>query len=141
MKKLILLTAFITTLALFANAQPPYKGQRIEALKIAYITQVLKLTSEEAQKFWPVYNSYFDEIKKVREANKDDELVFEEAALNVRKKYKSEFKKVLVDDIRVNKVFKVDAEFREELKKELKRRLQQRQQQQKTATAAPPTKP
>lgn len=129
MKKLILLTAFITMLALSTTAQQQNKGQRIEALKIAYITQVLKLNSEEAQKFWPVYNSFFEDIKKAREANKDDELLFEEAALNVRKRYKPEFKKVLVDDVRVNKVFKVDAEFRDELKKELKRRLQQRQQQ------------
>jgi hypothetical protein len=44
----------------FANAQNG-NGQRqekIQALKIAFITQKLKLTPAEAEKFWPVYNQY-----------------------------------------------------------------------------------
>lgn len=36
------------------------KKEKIKALKIAYITKDLNLSSSEAEKFWPVYNS-FDE--------------------------------------------------------------------------------
>ncbi|CAM4149904.1 hypothetical protein FLAN108750_12685 [Flavobacterium antarcticum] len=36
------------------------KKEKIKALKIAYITKDLSLSSSEAEKFWPVYNS-FDE--------------------------------------------------------------------------------
>ncbi|WP_396177732.1 sensor of ECF-type sigma factor [Flavobacterium sp.] len=36
------------------------KKEKIKALKIAYITKDLNLTSSEAEKFWPIYNA-FDE--------------------------------------------------------------------------------
>jgi hypothetical protein len=32
--------------------------ERIQAMKVAYITQELKLTPEEAEKFWPLYNEF-----------------------------------------------------------------------------------
>ncbi len=95
----------------------------VEALKVAYITRQLNLTPEEAQKFWPIHNIYFEELKKTRKENLDNELVFEEKALAVRKKYSIEFKKVLVSDERVNKVFTVDRDFNNELRKELKNRM------------------
>ncbi len=43
------------------NAQGPDFEKRMERLnvqKIAFFTQKLQLTSEEAEKFWPVYNAY-----------------------------------------------------------------------------------
>lgn len=129
MKKLSFLLIFATVTISVTNAQPPKKLERIEALKVAFMTQTLKLTSDEAQKFWPVYNSYVDEIKKAKQSNKEDELAFQEVALGIRKKYKVEFKKILNDDIRVNQVFKAEAEFRQELQKELQKRMQQRKQQ------------
>ena len=57
--------SFIFFLALLnipkVNAQRPDFEQRMERLnaqKIAFFTQKLQLTSEEAEKFWPVYNAY-----------------------------------------------------------------------------------
>jgi|APLak6261672720_1056091.scaffolds.fasta_scaffold04795_2 hypothetical protein len=129
MKKFLFLLLFITFTLNVTNAQPPKRLERIEALKVAYMTQALKLTADEAQKFWPVYNSYIVEMKESKKSNKDDELAFQEAALGVRKKYKIEFKKILTDDFRVNQVFKAEAEFRQELQKELQKRIQQRRQQ------------
>jgi hypothetical protein len=38
------------------------KQDRIKSLKIAHITEDLKLTQIEAQNFWPIYNAY--EVKK-----------------------------------------------------------------------------
>lgn len=34
------------------------KKEKIKALKVAYITSELSLTSDEAQKFWPIYNTF-----------------------------------------------------------------------------------
>ena len=34
------------------------KKENIEAQKVAFITSKLNLTTEESQKFWPVYNEY-----------------------------------------------------------------------------------
>jgi Skp family chaperone for outer membrane proteins len=121
MKKVILFLAFFTGLSYFCMAQPT-RGERIEAIKVAYITKELNLTSDEAAKFWPLYNQYFAELKKVREENRTDELAFEEKALNIRKKYRTDFKKVLNDDNRVNKVFVIDRNFREMLRKEMMNR-------------------
>lgn len=130
MKKFLFIAIFIITIILQVDAQPQRKGERIEALKIAYITQALKLTVEEAQNFWPVYNTYTQEIKTARLNIKEDELKFQEDVLNIKKKYKADFKRILKDDFRVNQVYKVEGDFRIELQKELKKRMLQRQQRQ-----------
>lgn len=36
------------------------KREQIHALKVAFITNELSLTSSEAEKFWPIYNSFED---------------------------------------------------------------------------------
>ncbi len=33
-------------------------NQKIKALKVSYITEKLALTSQEASKFWPIYNKF-----------------------------------------------------------------------------------
>lgn len=60
--------------------------QKIKAYKTAYITEALDLTVNEAEKFWPIYNSYDKKLheikviktkqlfKKIREAGSIDEL-------------------------------------------------------------------
>lgn len=130
MKKIILL--FITVFALSSlMAQEPQRkmmGERknIEVLKVAYFTKHLSLTTEEAEKFWPLYNSYTADIRKARGDNKDDILAFEEAVLNIRKKYKTDLKKILVTDERVNKALMAEREFMNVVRKELQQRMEQR---------------
>jgi len=41
--------------------------ERIEAQRIGFITQKLRLTPDEATKFWPVYNEYKDALKGMRD--------------------------------------------------------------------------
>lgn len=41
-------------------AQKKSKRDYIKSLKIAFMTDNLQLTTDEAQKFWPVYNYYED---------------------------------------------------------------------------------
>lgn len=113
MKKLYLITAF-AFIAGFAKAQeelPSEKRQQdIEALKVAFISRELDLTPDEAQKFWPVYNQYSRELSATV---KDDVDVLErdEKVLNLRKKYKDQFTKVLGQD-RMNRVFNSEGRFR-----------------------------
>lgn len=40
---------------------------RIESQRIAFITQRLSLTPQEAEKFWPVYNAHRDALKALRD--------------------------------------------------------------------------
>ena len=100
--------------------------QNVEVLKVAYFTKHLALTTDEAEKFWPLYNSYTDEVRKARQDNKEDILAFEETVLNIRKKYKTDLKKILVTDERVNKALQAEREFMNVVRKELQQRMEQR---------------
>jgi Spy/CpxP family protein refolding chaperone len=42
------------------------KKEKIKALKVAYITEELDLSADEAQKFWPIYNSYDEKQFELR---------------------------------------------------------------------------
>lgn len=52
-----------------AEAQPT-KKDKIEQLKIAFITKELDLTTEEAEKFWPAYNEMTTAIKKEKKSRR-----------------------------------------------------------------------
>lgn len=131
MKKVSYLIIVLLCISFFGFAQrndAPMAGRNIQGLKIAFVTKQLALTTDEAQKFWPVYYNYMGELKKARQERKDDNdvLSFEESVLNIRKKYSTDFKKVLGTDDRVNKVLTVDRDFNNMLKKELQERMQMR---------------
>jgi len=94
---------------------PPMDDDKIEALRVAFLTKYLDLSTEEAQKFWPVYNAMQKEIDAVRtsesdlrkgkdvDAMTDEELNKminqhfdnEQKLLDIKKKYLEEFKKIL----------------------------------------------
>ena len=66
--KILSITAYliITSLTLWAQAEnSPEKDdlKKIQAMEVAYITKELNLSPEEAQKFWPVFNQYRNEVK------------------------------------------------------------------------------
>jgi hypothetical protein len=135
MKRFLLIAGIICSLVLSGMAQdnteaPKADGSRIETLKIAYITQKLNLTTEEAEKFWPVYNKYMEEIRGARQnyqADKD-EIKLEENILNIRKKYSVDFNKALSPP-KVNLFFRSEKEFGTIVQKTLNERRQQRIQQ------------
>lgn len=43
------------------------KKEQIKALKIGYITNELDLTSDEATKFWPLFNAFEDRQQEIRQ--------------------------------------------------------------------------
>ena len=136
MKKLLLIIGMLVGVAVVAVAQDDGQkqdGGRIEAMKIAYLTQKLKLSTEEAQKFWPIYNQYMTEIRKTRMDARQDKtnvLGTEEKMLDIRKKYNGEFNKALSTE-KVNQFFKAEKEFGTVLQKELMERRMQRMENRK----------
>ena len=93
------------------NPQRP-NIERAKAVRVAMLTQRMSLSTEEAEKFWPVYNEYEKEQKKVREKfqpNKnimalDDASVekhllglldMEEELVKMKKKYYQNFSKII----------------------------------------------
>ena len=70
MKKKLILYVFAMAAFFVSFAQPRGGGMRadrIEAVKIAFMTKYINLSADEAQKFWPTYNAYNNEIKKTED--------------------------------------------------------------------------
>lgn len=149
MKKLMMILVILVTCAnVFAQApQLPSqgqenKGEKIEALRIAFISQQLNLTPQEAQKFWPVYNQFRGDMKTLNQnfkpdangqLNAEQQLDFEQKKLDLKKKYKSQFEGALGKD-KVNQLYNLEKQFHEKLK-ELR---EQRQQQRSNGQGPPP---
>lgn len=141
-KTILLLAAVCLTLGVAAQSAEETKRDRIAAMKVAFITRKLSLTSEEAKVFWPIYDQYHTELQTLRKSKKaeprtledlagvpdrevermvDDEIILKQNELDLQKKYHTEFKKVL--PIRkVASLYKAEEEF----KRELLRLIQQR---------------
>ncbi len=141
MKKLIVF-AFILLPWTFAMAQSQQsKREKIESFRIAYYTQQLNLSTEEAQKFWPVYNAMQDELRELRkqtrlkinfdkeqinklsdaeaEALVDGEIKYRQAKLNIESKYHEKFKSVLPVK-KVAQFYHTQEDFKRELLKLLR---------------------
>ena len=65
--KLLPLFLLFITIGTFAQPRFREKREQIKSLKVAYITDELQLTTDEAAKFWPLYNAYDDKQKELRQ--------------------------------------------------------------------------
>ncbi len=133
MKKLVILFILFTATI---QAQEG-KHEKIKALKTAYITEQLALTPSEAEKFWPVYNSYYEKFhalrvkerteiyQKLREglenltesaANDliDKNLAIEASELELRKQMTAELRKV-ISPKKIISLKKAEDDFKREL--------------------------
>ncbi len=69
MKKILFTLILLCSLSSWSQES---KSDKVEALKIAFLTNKLELTSKEAQAFWPLYNEYNTKIDKLRKSKKSD---------------------------------------------------------------------
>jgi membrane-associated HD superfamily phosphohydrolase len=132
MKKVFVLVMgiLITTISMAQQGPLPRPGrpplgprnEKVELLKVNYITKELNLTKEEAEKYWPVYNEYHKNIRAIVEAKNNDEIQLEEAILNERKKYKNDLKNVFKSEERVNQALRVEREFMKGMRREIIKR-------------------
>ncbi len=69
----VIILSFAICLMLFSTnafAQGPrFDSEKIEATKVAFFTQKLGLSAEEAKIFWPIYNDYTREQSAFRKAH------------------------------------------------------------------------
>ena len=143
MNKIIRISVLLLLLCVQFNlqAQRGKMKDKIESMKIGFITQKLNLTSEEAQKFWPVYNKFSDDLQKLRSSTKDklaedlnelatmsdadaektlhEMLNYKISEAELIKKYATEFKKVLPIK-KVVMLYKAENDFKRELLKKLR---------------------
>ncbi len=121
--------------------------EKVEAMKIGFITDYLDLTSEEAKVFWPVYNKYQEEMEQLRKGRRqnfmndrtdyetmsdaelekivDSEITFHQNELDIQKKYHPQFKKVLPMR-KVAKLYRAEEEFKKKLLDMIRERKQER---------------
>ena len=100
------------------------KQERIQALYVAYITQELKLSPDDAQKFWPVHTQFEADLKGVNKTM--PELEKQQAILNIKKRYQDNFNRILGPN-RCERFFRMDGEFKGRLLEKLRNlRLNQR---------------
>ncbi|HTA62737.1 MAG TPA: hypothetical protein VK835_09790 [Bacteroidia bacterium] len=132
-KYIFCLFILFTFLKLFP--QGGNKREKIEALRVAFITQKLNLTADESQKFWPVYNEYQDKLKASRKEFRkqpdvftndkeaqdylDAELLLKQREFGLYKEYYDKIKKT----IPIKKVAEL-RQAEEDFKKELLKQLQ-----------------
>jgi hypothetical protein len=131
---------FVTLMFLLPTtllAQRP-RGEEIESLKIAFFTQKLDLSPDEAKIFWPIYNDMqaelnnlhkermqkmisfrkVDEIDNLTDAQVQNlitsEFDFKQRELNLNKKYYSKLKSSLPIKV-VGKFYRAQEGFKREL--------------------------
>ena len=136
MKKLILFICFslLMGMTLMAQKRAPMdeaSRKKLDASKVAFITSYLDMSSEDAAKFWPVYNEYKDKSAKLRSITRSarnakdisdadastmlDNIVeadIEKSAL--RKEYYDKFRKILSDK-KVLLLMEAENEFRKQM--------------------------
>ncbi len=146
MKKLALILFVLAQLPVYA--QPKGEGakakkEKVEQLKIAYLTKHLELTTEESEKFWPVYNEMSTKLRdnnkermKISKELRDNLETLKEAEIktkmeailnteqqevNIKKEYSSKIAAIIGYKKSV-KLVSLERQFRQELKKELEKR-------------------
>jgi hypothetical protein len=141
MKRIVALLAALTAFQ-FMQAQPDDddRAERIESLRIAFITEKLALTSKEAQNFWPVFNEFSSQMKSLKEKQRElgkqirnktdisdaeadkliqDQLQLRQQELDLAKKYTAEFRKVLQVK-KVARLVSLEDEFRQQMMQRLR---------------------
>lgn len=143
MKRIFIISIFILTSASYGFAQ---NNPRIKALKTAFITNSLDLSSKEAQQFWPIYNKYertihLEKTIKMRQLAKEakdkggiDQLSDKEANIILNELIEIDFKVAnakkdlhnsligIIPPKKIIKLFKAEQDFNKELLKRLKNR-------------------
>jgi hypothetical protein len=119
------------------NDNRPANGNRIHAIKVAYVTDRLNLTSDQSARFWPVYSTYETDLRNLRKsyfqkykgADKsdgqvsrqffDDNLDFQAAAVDLKRKYRDQFLNIISPQ-QLASLFKAEHDFNVLLMERLK---------------------
>jgi len=77
---------------------------------VEYIQDRLGLSRNESERFTPVFLRYFQEFRQIRQQNMDDKLILQQKIIDLRIRYRGEFRQIM-DEPRANKVFVYEDEF------------------------------
>ena len=103
----------ILTLALFAGFAAKAQdddNDKIRDKMREFIQKRMNLSKNEAERFTPVFVRYFREWRQTLREHKDDVLERQKRIVDIRIRYRTEFKEI-VGDKRSNRVYKEQDEF------------------------------
>jgi hypothetical protein len=127
-------------IALSAMAQPGSKRDKIDALRVTFITSKVALTNQESQLFWPLYNEYNDKADNLKKSFRQQfirdvdystvsdkeaeaylvaELTLKQKEYELSKEYYEKFKKVLPIK-KIALIRRAEEDFKKELIKNIK---------------------
>src|SRR5687768_7988473 len=108
---LILSLLFVTGSCLFAQDDNDNDGnEKIRDKMNEYIQKRLNLSDDEAKKFTPVFLRYFKEWRQTIKDNKDDRLILQQKIVDLRLRYRIQFRELL-GERRGNQVFNQQDDF------------------------------
>ncbi|MFI5186477.1 MAG: hypothetical protein ACHQF0_07125 [Chitinophagales bacterium] len=110
-KYFIILVLFFSGVASHAQDENDDKGGKIRDRMVEYIQDRLGLSRNESEKFTPVFLRYFQEFRQIRQLNRDDRLELQKQIIDLRIRYRGEFRQIM-DEPKANKVFVYEDEFR-----------------------------
>lgn len=70
--KMLKYYTIVVLLFIFTGHAFAQRGEKIEALRVAFITNKLALSPSESERFWPVYNVYRNAIADIRRQSNQD---------------------------------------------------------------------
>ena len=142
-KAIIILFLFIQGIS--AQNNKDQKGpirDKIKAQRIAFITDRLNLSPDEATKFWPVYNQFSGELEEVKKQQNqlrkttndklavmsdkeidkalEDELSAQQKSIDLQRKYMVELKKT-IPTRKVAMLYKAERDFKIMLLKRMRK--------------------
>ncbi|MGC3946879.1 MAG: hypothetical protein QM762_20570 [Chryseolinea sp.] len=130
------------------TGQDPNVRSKIQAARVAYITDQLALTPEEAEKFWPIYREFTSKRKELRmqlhsaknnpdpgktqEQNEkalvDQQFDIKQKELNLEKDYSTRLLKVISAQ-KLRTLPDAERRFRQMILEQIQRRQQQQERQ------------
>ncbi len=106
-------------------------GKKIEAARDKFLSQQLDLTDDEADKFWPLYHQYQEELKAIRilkrlngksaSGSPEKELYYDNQMLTTKRRYLDEFLKIIPSS-KISILYKSEQAFNDEVIKQLSER-------------------
>lgn len=113
---ILIIAASLFNAKLDAQAESKQSGaERVQALRIAYITERLNLTPDEAQVFWPLYNEYNDKRDALRKQSQENRRKIKD---QIDQLSDDELQRLADDEIRIRQEdLALQVELHEKLKK------------------------
>lgn len=119
MKRLLFIVSFffVSSISLFAQEDDGMEdgNDKIRDKMSEFIQKRLNLSKDESAKFSPVFIRYFKEWRSTLRDNKDDRLLLQKKIVDLRLKYRTEFRDI-IGEKRGNQVFNHQETFIRELR-------------------------